>query len=153
MKTIINFRVTSEEKRILEEVAAANGLSMTEVFRRFLYAAKRYGVPDARVEISPPAWAEKDLDELRAKIRELMPILRERYCVESLELFGSYVRGEQRPDSDLDVLVEFSENPGLRFGGLVNFLEDELGVKVDLVLRKKLKPRLQKQILQEAVAV
>ncbi len=49
------------------------------------------------------------LDEIKTKLRELMPVLRQKYHVRTLEVFGSYVRGEAREDSDLDLLVTFEK--------------------------------------------
>jgi predicted nucleotidyltransferase len=87
-------------------------------------------------------------------LREQLPFLAARYRVASLGLFGSYVHGAQRHDSDLDVLVTFHEIPTLlRFIELENYLSDLLGVKVDLVLRDALKPRIGARILQEVVPV
>jgi predicted nucleotidyltransferase len=74
--------------------------------------------------------------------------------VASIALFGSYVRHEERPGSDLDVLVAFDQAPGLlEFVELENYLSDALGVKVDLVMQESLKPRIGKRILSEAVPV
>ena len=76
------------------------------------------------------------LSVFRKGLREELPVLAERYHVSSLGLFGSYLRGTQRPDSDLDILVTFSETPSLfRLVELENHLSDLLGVKVDLVMR------------------
>jgi predicted nucleotidyltransferase len=62
-------------------------------------------------------------------------MLAERYSVEKLEVFGSYVRDEQKKDSDLDVLVTFKEAPSLlTFIAIENYLSDLLGIKVDLVM-------------------
>jgi len=94
------------------------------------------------------------LTELQEKLRSLMPELADRYQVESIALFGSYVRGEQGPDSDLDVLVTFREPPGLlKFLQLEYYLSDTLGVKVDLVMKEGLKPRIGEHILREAMPV
>lgn len=88
------------------------------------------------------------------RLRAELPVLTERYHVSSLGLFGSYLRGTQRPDSDLDILVTFSVTPSLfRLVELENHLSDLLGVKVDLVMRDSLKPRIGEEILREAVAV
>ena len=88
------------------------------------------------------------------QLRDELPLLIARYRVESLGLFGSYLHGTQRPDSDLDVLVRFSEPPSLlRLIELENYLSDRLGVKVDLVLRESLKPRMGERILQEVVPI
>jgi len=77
--------------------------------------------------------------------------LREQHHVRTLEVFGSFVRGEEKRDSDLDLLVTFDETPTLfSFVALENQLSDILGVKVDLVMRDSLKPFIGKFILKEA---
>jgi predicted nucleotidyltransferase len=87
-------------------------------------------------------------------LREQLPYLAARYRVASLGLFGSYLRGTQRHDSDLDVLVTFDEMPSLlRLIELENYLSDELGVKVDLVPRESLKPHIGRRVLREVVPV
>jgi hypothetical protein len=53
----------------------------------------------------------KNLEQLRVTLQREMPVLAQRYGVVSLGLFGSYVRRENRPDSDLDLLVTFDEPP------------------------------------------
>lgn len=94
------------------------------------------------------------LARIKATLRHHLPRLEERYQVGSLGLFGSWVRQEQREDSDLDVLVEFTETPGLlAFIDLENELSDLLGVRVDLVMRDALKARLHPRILSEVVPV
>ncbi len=87
-------------------------------------------------------------------LREQIPMLAEQYNVATLEVFGSFVRHEQRKNSDLDVLVTFSKAPSLlKFVRLENHLSDTLGVKVDLVMKDSLKPAIGKNILREAVPV
>ena len=72
--------------------------------------------------------------------------------VRSLALFGSVVRGEARPDSDVDILVKFSKPVGLfEFIRLKHRLEEILGRSVDLVTRAALKPQLRDRILEECV--
>jgi predicted nucleotidyltransferase len=94
------------------------------------------------------------LENLRTKLKTLLPSLANRYHVASLALFGSYVRGEQNGGSDLDVLVTFSKTPGLlRFVELENALSDELGVKVDLVMPDALKPGAAERVSAYAVPV
>lgn len=73
------------------------------------------------------------LDDIRDQLRAELPSLRERYDVDRLGICGSYVRGEQTEDSDLDLLVTFTETPGLLdFVGLKQYLEDTLDLSVDL---------------------
>jgi predicted nucleotidyltransferase len=68
-----------------------------------------------------------------------------------LGLFGSFARGEARPDSDVDLLVELDQRTFDRYMDLKIFLEDLFGRKVDLVLGDRIKPRLREQILAEVI--
>lgn len=96
----------------------------------------------------------KKMNELQKILKEFKHELEFRYHVSDLALFGSYVRGEENAESDLDVLVSFSESISLfQFIELEERLSELLGVKVDLVSRKALKPRIGERILKEAVAV
>ena len=95
------------------------------------------------------------LDDLRRALRARLPELYERYGVRWLGVFGSYVRGEQSEESDLDLLVEFDERPLglLQFIALEDELSDALGVKVDLVEKSALKPAIGRRILAEVAPV
>ena len=87
-------------------------------------------------------------------LRELLPDLSEKYHVSTLEVFGSYVRDEQTPESDLDVLVTFDKVPDLlKLIDLEYHLSDLLGVKVDLGMKSALKPRIAERVLKEAIPV
>jgi len=101
------------------------------------------------------AYLGGDIARMKRILRSHLPELRARYNVQSLGLFGSYVRGNQRKRSDLDVLVEFGEGSLslLDFVGLENHLGDLLGVKVDLVDKSGLKPGIGKHVLQELLPV
>jgi predicted nucleotidyltransferase len=92
------------------------------------------------------------LAQFSQQIRAALPELRERYGVQELWLFGSYVRAEQDAGSDLDILVSF-DNPHLsllEFIQLEQELSELLGVKVDLVEKETLKPGVGENVLQEA---
>lgn len=98
----------------------------------------------------------RQLPEILRTLRTSFPDLQERYGVRSLGVFGSYARGEQRPDSDLDVLVEFDdrsveERPDV--DQLRRELSKALGLKVDLGERKQLKPYIGRMILDEVIDV
>lgn len=94
------------------------------------------------------------LNEILAQLRAMLPALSEKHHVQTLEAFGSYVRGEEREDSDLDLLVTFAEIPSLfQYVALENYLSDTLGVKVDLVMKDSLKPAIGKRILEEAQSI
>ncbi len=98
----------------------------------------------------------QDLSAIRQILREQEPNLAEKYGVRIVGGFGSYVRQEQRPDSDLDLLIDLDRPPRISLIGLVeleDYLSQLLGVKVDLAIKTNLKKRLGKRILQEVVPV
>ena len=96
----------------------------------------------------------KSLPDLLDTLTRQRPFLAREYKVQSLGIFGSYVRQEAGADSDLDLLVTFSDPPGLlRFIELEDYLSRLLGVQVDLVMRDALKPHLGQEILREVVPV
>ena len=87
--------------------------------------------PTRSGDSSPPL--VHTLDDIRDRLRAELPTLRERYDVDRIGICGSFVRGEQTEDSDLDLLVTFTDTPGLiEFIGLQHYLEDRLGLSVDL---------------------
>jgi len=80
--------------------------------------------------------------------------LKKIYGIKEMGIFGSYVRGENKKGSDIDILVEFGEDSKiglLKFLNLENYLSGLLGTKVDLVMRSSLKPRIGRHILEEVV--
>jgi predicted nucleotidyltransferase len=94
------------------------------------------------------------IDEIKKILAKNKDELAGKYNVQDIGVFGSYVRGEQVKGSDLDVLVTFREPIGLfKFLGLEYRLEELLGVKVDLVSKNALKPRIGERILREVVYV
>lgn len=94
------------------------------------------------------------IDQLLPTLKTYLPKLSKEYSIKSLGVFGSYIRGEQKRDSDLDILVEFHETPGLlTYIKLENELSQILGTRVDLVMKKTLKPVIGEHILSEVVYV
>jgi len=96
----------------------------------------------------------KTLTEISDILKKHETELRKRYGIKRLGIFGSYLRGEVKEKSDLDILVEFEQDVDiglLKFVGMENYLSDLLGVKVDLVDKSALKPRIGKHILKEVV--
>ena len=94
------------------------------------------------------------LEEIQDILRQKKQILRERFKVKEIGIFGSFVRGEEKDTSDLDILMELEKPVGLiKFVGLQNYLSDELGDKVDLVTKSALKPRIKNEILSEVVYI
>jgi predicted nucleotidyltransferase len=98
----------------------------------------------------------KMLTEIKQILQAQKPYLAEKYGVTEIGVFGSYVRGEQRPDSDLDILIELTDPPRISLMGLVNlenYLSDLLSLKVDVSIKQNLKRRIGRRILQEVVPV
>jgi hypothetical protein len=92
----------------------------------------------------------KQLDDILPHLVALQPNLHRRYPIRGMGVFGSYVRGEQRDDSDLDVLIECGEGMTLLdLAGLQDELSTALGIKVDLANRRALKKHIGDRILSE----
>lgn len=92
------------------------------------------------------------LDEIRARLTAAKEDLYQRYPIRTLGIFGSFARNEARPDSDIDILVEFSSPVGFEVADLAFELEDLLGHKVDLVpsgaIREPLRPHVEKDLVR-----
>ena len=94
------------------------------------------------------------LEEMKRRINGQKSFLRDKFKVKSISVFGSYLRGEQTEESDIDILLEFYEIIDLfKFVELEYFLSDILERKVDLVMKDSLKPRIKERILEEAVSI
>lgn len=78
--------------------------------------------------------------------------LRARFCVSEIGVFGSFVRGEQNEKSDIDILVDFAGKVTLfDLIDLEDYLDAKLEIKVDLVLKRALKPHIGERVLKEVV--
>jgi predicted nucleotidyltransferase len=94
------------------------------------------------------------LDELRSRHRNRIVALARERGAHNVRVFGSIARGEERPDSDIDFLVDFE--PGrslLDLTGLWLDLEGALGCKVDVISSRGLKPRLASEVMRDAVSL
>ncbi|MCD6116361.1 nucleotidyltransferase family protein [bacterium] len=97
---------------------------------------------------------KNELQKIMSKLNEELPEIKFRYNVSSMEVFGSFIHGEQKARSDLDILVTFKKTPSLfEFIELEEYLSDLLGLKVDLVMKSSLKPNIGRKILSEALPV
>ena len=96
----------------------------------------------------------QNVEDIKRTLSEHKTELKKNFKVKTIGVFGSYVRGEQKRQSDVDVLVEFEEPIGLfEFMDLEIYLSQLLGVKVDLVSKKALKPHIGEHILKEVITV
>jgi hypothetical protein len=92
----------------------------------------------------------KNFEEIKDVLQKHKNELREQYGLKEIGIFGSYVRGEQKEESDLDILVELEKPVGfVRFLKLENALSQLVGLPVEIVTKKALKPYIGKRILQE----
>lgn len=97
---------------------------------------------------------KKNINQILTILRELSPLIKQKYHVSTIEVFGSYIRKTQKPNSDLDLLVTFNKTPGLlKFIELENYLSDQIGIKVDLVMKDSIKPRFRHSIIESAISV
>lgn len=107
-----------------------------------------------KVSVARRVRAQREVARFKRILRRHLPEIQARYHVKSLGLFGSYVRGEPKKKSDLDILVEYDATPSFfRFIELEEYLSQMLGVRVDLVLRSALKSRIGEHILAEVVKI
>ena len=94
------------------------------------------------------------LDKIKQTLKQNKQSLRQEFNVKELGIFGSYVRGEQKENSDVDILIDFSRTPGLfDYMKVENHLSDLLHKKVDLVMKGSLKSTIGKNIMREVIYV
>jgi len=96
----------------------------------------------------------KTLAEITDILKKHEKELKEIYGIKKIGIFGSYLRAEAKKKSDLDILIEFEQDVDiglLKFVEIENYLSDLLGIRVDLVEKSALKPRIGKHILKEVV--
>jgi predicted nucleotidyltransferase len=96
----------------------------------------------------------KNLDEIKEILKSLKQYIKQNYKAEIIGIFGSFVRNEQKQGSDIDILVKFYENATLfDFIGLSIFLEEKLGIRVDIVpqdvVREEIKENIMHQVVNE----
>lgn len=87
--------------------------------------------------------------DIESTLKQIKPLLADKYHVSSIGYFGSFAKGEQTDTSDLDLLVEFSKPVGWEFFTLEKFLEQTFGIRIDLVTPNALKNRIKESILNQ----
>jgi uncharacterized protein len=148
----MNVSLTEEfEKYVRRKVASGLYNNASEVIREAL----RLHVENERAPHTRRARKSPKRDEVVAELAALEKPLRQRGLT-SLALFGSVVRSTARPDSDIDVLVDVASDAQFSLIDLVavkDFLEDQLGRRVDVVTRGGLEPDIRDRVLREAQPV
>jgi predicted nucleotidyltransferase len=87
--------------------------------------------------------------QIEFRLKALIPVLIAKFNIKKIGLFGSFVTDTATPDSDIDILVDFEKTPGWEYFDLMEFLENELGRKIDLVTPNALKSPLKTKILNQ----
>jgi len=85
------------------------------------------------------------------EMQAVLPLIKDRFKVRKIGLFGSYSKGSQRSESDLDILVEFNETTFDNYMGLYLYLSDRFDKEVDLVTTGALNKRLRESILEQVI--
>lgn len=96
------------------------------------------------------------LAEIKNRLQAQKPYLYEKYGVTEIGVFGSYVRGEQKPDSDIDILISLTDPPKISLLDLVDlqyYLSDLLEMEVDIAVKRNLRKRIGQRIVNEVQPV
>lgn len=95
----------------------------------------------------------RNLNEIMALLKKQKAFLENKYKIKEIGIFGSYVRGDQNPESDLDIIVNYKDNSIAIFDflDLKEYLSNILGINVDLVMKEGLKPTIGENILSHVL--
>ena len=94
----------------------------------------------------------KTIKEIKQIIQDQKALLIKNHKIKEIGIFGSYVRGDQKNDSDIDILIDFEVYPSLlELISMEHELSERLGIRVDMVMKSGLKPRIGERILNEVI--
>ena len=94
-----------------------------------------------------------EFETIKQKIAQNKEYLYKTYGVEEIGIFGSFARGDNDENSDIDIVVDLQKPLGLQFFSLERHLEEYLGRKVDLATKKAIKPYIRERILAQIIYV
>lgn len=92
---------------------------------------------------------DKNINKLKSKIIKTL----KEYHVKKAGIFGSYAKGKQKKDSDIDIVIEYPKGLGFKFARINAELEEKLGKKIDIVTYEGINPHLKKEILNHEVRI
>ncbi len=96
--------------------------------------------------------ALKSTNELKKLKPRIIRILK-KHGIKKAGIFGSYARGDNKKKSDIDIIIEPRKGMGLEFVGVQQELQDEMGIKIDLVTYKGIHPLIREQVLKEEIRI
>ena len=143
MGEALGFQIVGPEKRHerlgVNRLAVKGGRNL-DIFAEQISPRTQIDLRQERQNYEKCGMTMKRLEEIQEILRQKKPILREKFKVKEIGIFGSFVRGEEKDTSDLDILVELERPVGLiKLVGLQNYLSDELRERVYLVTKSALK--------------
>jgi predicted nucleotidyltransferase len=116
--------------------------------------SKIWNLPLFRVLLWREYICDMEKDKCIILLKKKMTILKEKYGITSLVLFGSTARGEETEKSDIDLFVETQTANPFLLQDAKEFLEKEMGIPVDIVRdHENLNPKLRKRILKDGIAI
>ncbi len=145
--------MTTLQIELQDELVKQFGLERIKKFVEKALTRRHFPVLEDQAKTMFPAQNDAlTLDQIKNKLVQLKQELYDRFGVDEIGVFGSFVRNEQTPDSDIDVLISYDPNRSFSLLTLVE-LEDFLATtfqrKVDVAFKNSLKPVIGKQILSE----
>ncbi|MGH8000847.1 MAG: nucleotidyltransferase family protein, partial [Brasilonema sp.] len=134
--------------------SSSPALYLATVAERFLLGTTEYRYSGSLTAKKVKLLKMKTLEEIKQILRQSKPLLQEQYQITQLGIFGSYARGEQTQESDVDVLIDYDQAPTLfKLVELRDYLSSAIGMKVDIVTQNGLKPRIRERVLSEVVYI
>lgn len=150
-ETLINFRVSEELKDAFKEVVNKEGYGLSSV----LEASMKDIVKKGRIPINLRPYLSNGAKPITLPyIKKCLDEIIANHKVERVSIFGSFARGEETPNSDIDLLIE--EDPDFSLFDLVelnNELEDRLGRKVDVVTKGSLTPTILAEVERDKIVI
>lgn len=134
--------IRNESKVSKKRVYLGHGLSNSALLKKEKKA-------DEQLLYKKLTRTNKEIEKIKPRIIKIL----KKYKIKRAGIFGSYVRGEQKKNSDIDILIEPVKGMGFGFVGVKLELEDELGRKIDLITYKGIHRLIKKDVLKEEVRI
>ncbi len=134
--------IRKDSKVLKRRIYLGKDLSKDKLLMQEQSADRKLNISKQKVQLGP-------INKFIPKIKRVLI----KNHIKKAGIFGSYVRGEQKKNSDIDILIKPTKNMGFRFFGLQLDLEEALGKRVDLLSYKGIHPGLKQKILREEIRI